>query len=87
MKGLARGLLPLFLSVPLLGLLQCADTTPHPLSLRDERLLVGVGDRMTVAHEGRWTTLPERAAAFDLELDLLAIWLTRGWEDDWVTRQ
>jgi hypothetical protein len=59
----------------------CAEARPD-FEFDSERLLIGVGDHMTLEDAETWIPLPTRAA----ELDLLEIWLTRGWTDDWLTK-
>jgi hypothetical protein len=77
-----RGIATLLL---LCGALACADSRPD-FEFPEDRLLIGVGDRLTIEDAGRWTTVPALAEARDLRLDLLEIWLTRDWTDSWVTQ-
>jgi hypothetical protein len=70
----------------LCGALGCADSGGR-FAFPEDRLLIGVGDRMTIQDAGGWTTVPALAEARDLRLDLLEIWLTRDWTDTWVTRE
>ena len=73
--------------IALLCAVACGGASPWSVARSEDRLLIGLGDRMTLEHQGRWTTLPERARALGLDLDLLEVWLTRDWQDDWVTRE
>jgi hypothetical protein len=70
----------------LCGALACADSGGR-FAFPEDRLLIGVGDRMTIQHAGGWSTVPALAEARDLRIDLLEIWLTRDWTDTWVTRE
>jgi len=56
------------------------------LDLEDpSRLLVGVGDRYELTTErGKKLRLAEAARKNGISLDLLQVWLTRDWQDDWL---
>jgi hypothetical protein len=51
------------------------------------RLRVGLGDRAAVERDGRWTSTVAEARRLGLPLDLLEVWLPRGWEESWVHRK
>lgn len=48
------------------------------------RLLLGVGDRLTFHADDAWRSLRAEALRLGLPLDLLQVWLPRGWEDAWI---
>lgn len=78
-----------YLLVGLLACLGCAPGTGEPAILRVDGapLRIGVGDRISVERGDRWLSVPEEALAAGLDLDLFAVWLTRDWQEDWVTRE
>jgi len=51
------------------------------------RLLVGVGDRVSLERGDRWQPLVAELDRLSLAVDMVQIWLPRGWNEDWVTRE
>jgi hypothetical protein len=62
---------------------------PAPrLDLRDtSRLRVGIGDRATVERGGGWRPLLRELDRLELPVDMAQIWLPRGWDESWVTKE
>jgi hypothetical protein len=58
------------------------------LDLTDtSRLRAGIGDRLTWQRGKEWTPLLRDVEALSLDIDLLQVWLTRGWDETWIPRQ
>jgi len=53
---------------------------------RPGRLQVGIGDRLTVERDGRWVPTVDALDRLGIDVDMLQIWLPRGWQDDWVSK-
>ena len=53
------------------------------LDLTDtSRLRIGIGDRLRLEREGKWVTTLSVLDRLDTRVDLLQIWLPRGWQKD-----
>jgi hypothetical protein len=64
-------------------LFSCAQA--NALDLNDtERLQVGIGDRLSVKRDGKWVPTVEQLDALGRSVDLLQIWLPKGWSPDRV---
>lgn len=58
------------------------------LDLRDtSRLKVGVGDRYSSEHRGRWVPTLSALDRLGIQVDMLQIWLPRGWKKDWISKK
>lgn len=55
-----------------------------PFSENPSRLLLGVGDRLSMREGTRDVDLPAEARRRGLALDLFEVWLPRGWEESWA---
>jgi hypothetical protein len=67
-------------------LFSCAQANALDLN-HTERLQVGIGDRLSVKRDGKWVPTVEQLDALGLNVDLLQIWLPKGWSPDWVKRE
>ena len=70
----------------LAGVLASMGAAVHasPTLPTSDRLLVGVGDRLTMHAGGRSVFLPDEARRLGVGTDLFQIWLPRGWQDSWI---
>ncbi len=58
------------------------------LDLSDRsRLRVGIGDRTRLLRDGRWVSTLSQLDRYDLEVDMLQAWLTKGWKPEWIDRE
>lgn len=48
------------------------------------RLRVGIGDRLSHRRGDDWVSTLDLSDQLGLRLDLVEIWLTRGWQDSWL---
>jgi hypothetical protein len=51
------------------------------------RLRIGIGDRLRVEREGKWVTTISALDGLGIQVDLLQIWLPRGWKKEWIERE
>ena len=80
----------------LIGVLVTASVAPvvalggsaESLDLSDtSRLRLGIGDRLSVERDGKWRTTISALDRLGTRVDLLQIWLPRGWKKDWIRRE
>ncbi len=57
----------------------------EPVSHRPGGFRVGLGDRLGWFRDGKLVRWYERAQADGLEFEFVEIWLTKGWDDTWVS--
>lgn len=63
-----------------------AAGTPARIDLGDTtRLRVGIGDRVTLRRGDQWRSSVQELDRLELDVDLLQLWLPRGWKPDWVS--
>jgi len=69
-------------------LLGALPATGVELDLRDtSRLQIGVGDRYSIERHGRWVPTLTALDQLGIRVDMLQIWLPRGWKKDWISRK
>ncbi len=58
------------------------------LSLEDNsRLRIGIGDRVSLRRGKRWVATLAELDRLALRVDLLQMWLPRGWDESWIDRK
>jgi hypothetical protein len=69
-----------------LGLLAAPAGAEPPDPTATDTLRIGIGDRLAIERGGRWIPTLELLDRLDVDVDLLQIWLPRGWKKDWIPR-
>ena len=86
-RGRAPWIVGVVLGVIALGIAP-AFADSGGVDLRDtSRLRIGIGDRMGIERQGKWIGTLSEVDRLGLRIDLLQMWLPRGWNADWIDRK